>query len=777
MSTVQFRNHFYHLKNISPLNLYTRIIRKLKSKIRAYLRRHEDVRESTYVEPHAIKRGKLLRYFQIVPLEILLHFSDQITGLTRYYRNHYFDVLGSGWVQVKHGMKCQGLEGHRYEMGESVRADARGTWLEDRINKSNRAESKKIWGLIDPGYMPIDWHLDFKSGYRWREATWYLDIPYASGPGVDIKIPWELARMQHLPQLALAYALSSILHPAQNASREESSTADKYMPTQNIYLKEFCSQILDFVATNPPRFGVNWLCTMDAAIRVVNWLVAKDLYQAYGATFNKDFEDLFRRSVYEHGYHIMNNLEWSEGFRGNHYLSNIAGLLFVSAFLPRTPETDAWLAFAVQELISEAKNQFHADGSNFEASTSYHCLLAEMAAYCTALVLGLPPEKQAAFNNFDFRMIKASPGLNPAPLPFYPLPHTEDQKDTKYSPFPPWYFERLEKMAEFTVNITKPNGHITQIGDNDSGRFVKFFPAVNYLTVAQAKSLYANLDGYDELPEDESYWVENHLDHRHLVAAINGLFRRRDFTEFTGEDNPESSLVFRLSGGLHLHSYRNSQKSDTPEQVRIGSEQDFMKKREALFNQAEHKAVFISIPVHDVSGGFLLHAYPDFGLYIFRSADFYLCIRCGPIGQNGIGGHAHNDQLSIELHANGKDLISDPGTYLYTPLPNRRNEYRSVKAHFAPQIEGREPGNLNLGLFRLGDEAKAECQYFGEKGFLGRHFGYGYPVWLMVEITDDSVWITYFQPSGVKETLTHPENIQNNILFSPGYGLIVKEQP
>src|SRR4030042_352976 len=106
---------------------------------------------------------------------------------------------GAGWVQVRHGIPCSGLEGYRYEMGSSVQVDREGRWLQGRINFANLKESQRIWRLIDTHYIPVDWQLDFKSGYRWSEETWYLKIPSGHKPGVDIKVPWELARMQHLP--------------------------------------------------------------------------------------------------------------------------------------------------------------------------------------------------------------------------------------------------------------------------------------------------------------------------------------------------------------------------------------------------------------------------------------------------------------------------------------------------------------------------------------------------------------------------------------------------
>jgi len=101
--------------------------------------------------------------------------------------------------------------------------------------------------------------------------------------------------------------------------------------------------------------------------------------------------------------------------------------------------------------------------------------------------------------------------------------------------------------------------------------------------------------------------------------------------------------------------------------------------------------------------------YPDSGIYIYRSSRVYLIISGTPNGQKGLGGHGHNDKLSIELDVDGIDIIVDPGTYLYSPLPEYRNRFRSVKSHSAVVIDGEEQ---NLwedgpdGLFAMNDETK-----------------------------------------------------------------------
>jgi hypothetical protein len=612
--------------------------------------------------------------------------------------------------------------------------------------------------LVAQDYTPIDWHLDFKSGYRWSEATWYLDVTYGQKLAVDIKVPWELARMQHLPQLVWAYALTS--------------TEQLGCASPLTYAGEFRNQVLDFIATNPPRFGVNWRCTMDVAIRVANWLVAYDLFRSYGAEFDSDFEAEFNRSIYQHGCHIIDNLEWSTEHRANHYLANIVGLLFVAAYLPRTPETDVWLAFAVQELIVEVGYQFYPDGSNFEASTSYHRLSAEMVVYATALVLGLPPEKQVALKEYKHCLHRVRPKLKPPPLELYPLPGSD-----RLTPFPAWYIERLEKMAEFTMHITKPNGHIPQIGDNDSGRFLKLQPIYHQMTVAEAKARYANLEGYTDLPDDAIYWDEDSLDHRHLVAAINGLFRREDFAAFTGEGWLETDLIRCLAGDTRLPSYLQPSQRPAAELARVGTKEDWVRlsdKLDSLSQEQGKQGQVLEIPVPggDLCQGLKLYAYPDFGLYVYRSSRLYLTVRCGAIGQNGNGGHAHNDQLSIELNVDGEDWITDSGTYLYTPQPERRNEYRSVKAHFAPQVEGQEPGRLDLGLFRLGNEASAICRFYGKEGFVGMYYTLDFVVHRKILLKGKSLLISDFCEHHrlVSQSLS-TQNFNNNKV-STGYGKI-----
>ena len=703
---MRVRDYFVLARSLPPKRIVQKGIRRIRGRIKEYFRKRWDFKGSTYVFPISYRIEKLYGYFSPPPLHCLQMKAKEIAGVTQHYLEHRFDLLGSGWIQVKHGIVCGGIEGYRYQMGMKILPDREGRWLKGCVNSSNLKMSPQIWQLVDTDYVPIDWHLDYKSGYRWSEDTWYHDIPYGHKPGVDIKVPWELARMQHFPLLVWAYTLAKEGQPG-------------FRPSQT-YVREFRNQILDFIATNPPRFGVNWRSTMDVAIRISNWLVTYDLFRACGVMFDDSFETTFFHSVYQHGRHIVNNLEWDERLRGNHYLSNIVGLFFVASYLPCTPETDAWLAFAIQELVNEVGCQFNKDGSNFEASTSYHRLSAEMVVYATALTLALPDEKKMALKKYNWHLLKGGPKLRPGPVTLHPLLGGE-----RLTPFPIWYIENLEKMSEFTMHLTKPKGHIPQIGDNDSGRFLKLQPLFHLMKVDKAGDLTINLNRSTALSDIGYYWDEDHLDHRHLVAAINGLFGREDFAEYIGSGWIETEIVNGLAKGLLLLSYKEKDAPTAAERECIHEKQDWYRISKGNDFQSIGK-VISKKDVHLSRNK--LYAYPEFGMFIFKSKNIYLAIRCGSIGQNGKGGHAHNDNLSFELNVRGKDFVVDGGSYLYTPFPDIRNAFRSTKVHntlILDSLEQNDWADGLVGLFSMRDDAHARVLKFSNEYFRGEHSGFG----------------------------------------------------
>jgi hypothetical protein len=159
---------------------------------------------------------------------------------------HKFNLLGSGDVKVCYQLKANGFEKYLYH---EVIGDKEIT--KNILRFREFTEKLELSTSYFDKYDLIDWHTDFRSGYRWNKKTWYKWIRYGHVPGADIKVPWELSRFQHLTDLGRAY------HTAGDEK----------------YVFEFTCQITDWLMNNPPKFGINWACTMEVAIRSLNWIL------------------------------------------------------------------------------------------------------------------------------------------------------------------------------------------------------------------------------------------------------------------------------------------------------------------------------------------------------------------------------------------------------------------------------------------------------------------------------------------------------------------------
>jgi uncharacterized heparinase superfamily protein len=404
----------------------------------------------------------------------------------------------------------------------------------------------------------IGWQRDFKSGRSWP-LVHITRVPITYPDDSDIKVPWELSRFQHLPLLAAAHRVTG----------------------DDRFLHEMGAQLDDWIDRNPVVVGANWACTMDVAIRASNG-VATLVVGGEGAA-GRPWLDRALGSLLLHGRFIRSHLEWGD-VRGNHYLSDVVGLLPVAALFSGSVEGREWADWAADQLVREMEHQVRPDGCDHEASIPYHRLVTELFVCGTQAVDALAPGR---------------------------LPDT--------------YRERLGRMLEFVRDYTRPDGLAPQLGDADDGRF---------------------------LPLGD----HGRADHR-----------------------------------SHLH----------------------------LFRQADRP--------YEPAGGHA--AYPEGGYYVMRAGDLYAIVHCGDTGLAGVGGHAHNDQLSFELCAGTTPLVVDPGAYLYTADPQARNLFRSTAYHATMQVGGAEQNELRKDyLFTLPDRTRAQALAWEpraeEAAFEGEHHGF-----------------------------------------------------
>ncbi len=267
---------------------------------------------------------------------------------------------------------------------------------------------------------PLIWNKDIKSGYQWPN-DFYLDLrenlvkDYDKGR--DIKMVWELSRFHFLVPLALAF----------------------YKTGEEKYLQKWQEFIEDWMLNNPVYYGPNWMNAMEVAIRAANWIfsweiIRKKLRKLKKIKLEKEFQERFFAFLFNHGKFIYSNLEYAP-IRSNHYLSDLAGLIYLGLFFLPYSEGKKWLKKGISGLEEEMYYQVYEDGVDYELSIPYHRYVTELFLWSAWLY-----------------RLNANPNRLQIRLKLL-------------------FWKRLAKMVKFVVAYTKPNRLAPQIGDSDDSRF------------------------------------------------------------------------------------------------------------------------------------------------------------------------------------------------------------------------------------------------------------------------------------------------------------------
>jgi hypothetical protein len=270
------------------------------------------------------------------------------------------------------------------------------------------------WSLLGYGALDfgaeVDWLRDPSSGVRWP-LTFHGDAKLVRGDGSDVRVLWELNRLGHLVTAARAYA----------QTRDES------------FAEEFFAQVESWRAQNPAGYGPNWACAMEVALRAMNLLAAFQLFRRSRALDERRLAALL--ALFDaHARHVRRNLEYSFIATGNHYLSDVVGLLWLGLCLPELQESGAWREFALREILREMDKQILADGADCEASTGYHRFVTELFLY-------------------TFLLCRAN------------AVEIEER-----------YWQKLRSMFEYMRALLRPDGRAPLVGDADGGRALPLAP-------------------------------------------------------------------------------------------------------------------------------------------------------------------------------------------------------------------------------------------------------------------------------------------------------------
>lgn len=344
----------------------------------------------------------------------------------------------------------------------------------------------------------IDWHCDFKSGHRWEKGVFYKKQRQISpAGGYDIKVPWELSRCQHFLCLGEAWLLTN----------------------DEKFAKEIVDEVSDWIDDNPLMYSVNWTCTMDVAIRAVNWIYAIGMILESDVVTDSFIDKLYK-SLFQHGWFIYNNLEKTVPYSNNHLFSDYVGLLYLGFLFEGSSAGSKWKELALREYYEEIRRQILPSGVQYERSVSYHRLMTELVSY-----------------------------------PYYMLIRMGEQ-------VPADIVYRIRSMYSFVSAYIKPNHLAPLIEDNDDGRFLPFvkrdYRSHGYLLDSTSIDNVIIATGTKHIEYDDSRDCVIYKDAGHAVLhqgdnylfVTNGDFSKYEDTKKTmGTHTHNDKLSFEFSVG------------------------------------------------------------------------------------------------------------------------------------------------------------------------------------------------------------------------------------
>ena len=371
------------------------VLRKLKRALRGEVKLKtaalEAWRRSQALRQQQKERAEILRYANKPPP---LWQPKSTEELLAHFRNDREGKFFKGFTEREHT--------HFYHEQFPV-AEAKLIASADRIVNEHR------WSLLGFGEKcfgeQIEWARDPLSGYVWQ-LDYHGDINLMRGDGSDVRVLWELNRLGHFVTLARAY----------------------FVTNDERYSAEFFSQLRSWDEQNPYGRGANWTCAMEVALRAMNLIAAFHVFR-HSTFFDTDALELLLRLFQQHGDYISQHPEFSHIATSNHYLSDLAGLLWLGYFLPEFRDGEDWGDGGWAGVLSEMDKQVLADGADFEASTGYHRFVLELFLY-----------------SFLFSELNETTQIK--------------QK----------YWDKLHQMLIYVRSYLRPDGFAPLIGDTDSGQ-------------------------------------------------------------------------------------------------------------------------------------------------------------------------------------------------------------------------------------------------------------------------------------------------------------------
>lgn len=209
------------------------------------------------------------------------------------------------------------------------------------------------------------WHKAPDTGHYWP-LKFFAQIPFTPGnPIGDIQLVWARSRLQNLVTFSLIGNL----------------TDDPCIKRQVIRRME--QLMLSWISANPWLKGVNYISTMECALRLIS------ICHAFDRVRNENISPQTWQAlvylVHSHAYFIRRRL-CLFAYAGNHTLGECAALVYAGMLFPELPYAEEWLAVGLKIMAQEANVQILPDGGNREQSFRYLAMMVDLCGLVTCLL-------------------------------------------------------------------------------------------------------------------------------------------------------------------------------------------------------------------------------------------------------------------------------------------------------------------------------------------------------------------------------------------------------
>ena len=452
----------------------------------------------------------------------------------------------------------------------------------------------------------VNWQRDPVSGRIWP-LDYHADIPLWHGDGSDIRVLWELNRLGHLITLGRAYALT----------KDEEFAAG------------FFKQVESWQQQNPVGRGANWLCAMEVALRALNLLAAFSLF-LHSPSLSEERLMMLLTMFDQHGAHIQRNLEFSHLSTSNHYISDVAGLLWIAIMLPELSLAEQWRGWALAEMLREMEKQILPDGANYEGSTGYHRFVLELFLYSFVLC------------------------------------HANE------IPIADKYWRKLQAMLVYLHGLLRPDGLAPLIGDTDGGQVLPI--------VSRSANDHGYLLSLGAVVFKESQFKLPRLEGTEELLWLLGEEGLRDYDELGNSNEETSSRAFPDAGTYVLRS---------DDLFLLFNANGFQKGRPVSHRHNDALSIEISAcgSAFIVDPGSYIYTGDLHARHLFRSTSYHSTVQIDDVEQNTIreespfviGAKARIRVLSWESTPEHDRIVAEHSGYERLPEPVKHR--RAVTFH------------------------------------------------------------------------------------------------